>query len=140
MTKFKAMTMDEQVETIEHTTQEAIRIREENRAAEATKAWKRGTLLLEEAERAMQILREYPPLNPLVRPSRITPTDTNGQEAELMAQNSSTRRDIVAQENTSPISAQVGSPVTTTTQRREVKASSEDGYAYHPHRFNHHIR
>jgi hypothetical protein len=50
MTKFKAMTMDEQVETIEHTTQEAIRVREETRAAEA---WKRGTLLLEEVEGAM---------------------------------------------------------------------------------------
>jgi hypothetical protein len=42
MTKFKAMTMDEQVETIEHTTQEAIRVREENIAAEATEAQKGG--------------------------------------------------------------------------------------------------
>jgi hypothetical protein len=48
MTKFKAMTMDEQVETIEHTAQEAIRVREENRAAEETEAQRRGILLLEE--------------------------------------------------------------------------------------------
>jgi hypothetical protein len=32
MTKFKAMTMDEQLETIEHNAQEAIRVRDENRA------------------------------------------------------------------------------------------------------------
>jgi hypothetical protein len=32
MTKFKAMTMDEQVETIEQTIQEALRVREENQA------------------------------------------------------------------------------------------------------------
>jgi len=38
MTKFKEMTMDEQVDTIDHTTQEAIRVREENRATEVTKA------------------------------------------------------------------------------------------------------
>jgi hypothetical protein len=48
MTKFKEMTMDEQVETIEQTTQEALRVREENRAIEATKAQRRGILLLEE--------------------------------------------------------------------------------------------
>jgi hypothetical protein len=38
MTRFKAMSMDEQVETIEKTTQEALRVREENRAVEATEA------------------------------------------------------------------------------------------------------
>ena len=47
MIKFKEMTMDEQVETIEHTSQEAIRVREENQEVEATKAQRRGILLLE---------------------------------------------------------------------------------------------
>ena len=50
MTKFKAMTMDEQVETIEHTSQETIRVREENQAVEATKAQRRGILLPEYAK------------------------------------------------------------------------------------------
>jgi hypothetical protein len=50
MMKFKVMTMDEQVDMIEHTPQEVIRVREETRAAEA---WKRGTLLLEEVKGAM---------------------------------------------------------------------------------------
>jgi hypothetical protein len=35
MKKFKAMSMDEQVETIEKKNQEALRIREENREVEA---------------------------------------------------------------------------------------------------------
>ena len=38
MTKFKAMTMDEKFETIEHTAQEAIRVREENQVVEVNKA------------------------------------------------------------------------------------------------------
>jgi hypothetical protein len=38
MTKFKEMTMDEQVETIEKTTQEALRVREENQATEENEA------------------------------------------------------------------------------------------------------
>ena len=46
-------------------------------------AWKRGKLLLEEAERAMQRLREGPPVNTFVRPSRITHINTNDQEVEL---------------------------------------------------------
>ena len=71
MTKFKEMTMDEQVDTIEHTSQEAIRVREENRAVEATKAQRRGILLLEEANRDMKRLGEDPPLNPLIGPLRI---------------------------------------------------------------------
>jgi hypothetical protein len=73
-TKFKAMTMDEQVETIENTAQESIRIREEIRAVKAVEAWKRGTLLLE-------------------IPSRITPTDTNQGGRTECLKNSSTRRD-----------------------------------------------
>lgn len=80
MTKFKAMTMDEQVETIEKTIQEALRVREENKAVEATEAQRKGILLLEEAERAMQRLGEEPPLNPLIGPLTITSVDTSNHE------------------------------------------------------------
>jgi hypothetical protein len=45
MTRFKVMTMDEQVEN-RKTAQEALRVREENRAVEATEARRRGMLLL----------------------------------------------------------------------------------------------
>jgi len=38
MTRFKSMKIDEQVESIEHTTQESLKFREENIAVEATKA------------------------------------------------------------------------------------------------------
>jgi hypothetical protein len=38
MTRFKEMTTDEQVETIEQTSQKSLKVREENRAVEATEA------------------------------------------------------------------------------------------------------
>jgi len=47
MTKFKEMTMNEKVETIEKTNQESLRVREENIAAEVAEAQRRGILLLE---------------------------------------------------------------------------------------------
>jgi hypothetical protein len=74
------MTMDEQVETIEQTTQEICRVREENKAVEEAKARRRGMLLLEEVERVIQIFGEDPPLNPLIGPLRITSTDTSHPE------------------------------------------------------------
>jgi len=46
MTRFKAMSMDEQVETIEQPTQEDLGVREEIRAVETTRAQRRGLLLL----------------------------------------------------------------------------------------------
>jgi hypothetical protein len=49
MTRFKAMSMDEQVETIIQSTQEALRAREEIRAAETTKVQGRGLVLTPEA-------------------------------------------------------------------------------------------
>jgi hypothetical protein len=36
MTRFKEMTTDEQVETIEQTSQKSLKVREENKAVEAT--------------------------------------------------------------------------------------------------------
>jgi hypothetical protein len=38
ITKFKVMTMDEQVDTIENTTQEVLRVRDKNKVVETTKA------------------------------------------------------------------------------------------------------
>ena len=46
MNKFKAMNMDEQVETIENIAQEAIRVREVNIATKVAEARIRGILLL----------------------------------------------------------------------------------------------
>jgi hypothetical protein len=77
MTKFKAMSMVVQVETIEKTTQETLRVREENRVVEATEARRRGVLLLEEAQRAIQRVEKDPPLNPFIKLLRITPINTN---------------------------------------------------------------
>jgi hypothetical protein len=49
MTRFKSMSMDEEVETIEQSTQEALRAREEIKETETTKAQRRGLLLIEGA-------------------------------------------------------------------------------------------
>jgi len=49
MTKFKAMSMDEQVEKIEQSTQEALRAREEIRATKATKVKNMGLSMTSEA-------------------------------------------------------------------------------------------
>jgi hypothetical protein len=68
------------VETIENTTEESIRVREENRVEEVTKGQKRGILLLEEAKITMQILGEDPTLNLLIGPLINTPTNTNDEE------------------------------------------------------------
>jgi hypothetical protein len=56
MTRFKAMSMDEQVQTIEQMAQEALSFREENRVGEATEAQRRGLMLLEESQRIINQL------------------------------------------------------------------------------------
>ena len=56
------MIMDEQVEMIKQMAQEALRVREENRAVEATKAHRRGMLLLEESQRVIHRLENDPQL------------------------------------------------------------------------------
>jgi hypothetical protein len=78
MTRFKAMSMDEQVETIEKSAQEALRAREEIRAAEATEvqnrglfltpeAQERGFLLMEQAQRVIDQLQNDPDLIEMTR-------------------------------------------------------------------------
>jgi hypothetical protein len=73
MTRFKAMTMDEQVETIEQSAQEALRAREEIRAVKTTEvqgrglfltpeAQKRGLCLMVEAQRVIYQLQNNPEL------------------------------------------------------------------------------
>jgi hypothetical protein len=127
MTRFKAMTMDEQVEMIEQTTQEALRVREENREVEATEARRRGMLLLEEAQRDIQRLEENPPLNPLIEPLRITPADTSNHGEEINGSETIPPEETIDQENPIPMSPQAGSSVTTTAQQRITRASSGMG-------------
>jgi hypothetical protein len=123
MTKFKAMSLDEQVETIEQTTQEALRVRDESRTVEATEARRRGMLLLEEAQRAIQRAEQDPPLNPLIEPLRITPINTNDQEVEPNGSSVTPPTEIVDQEET----VQVRSPITTAVQQRPAGVSSGTG-------------
>lgn len=57
MNRFKAMSMDEQVETIEQSAQEALRAREEIREVEATEVQRRGLLLMEQEQRVIDQLQ-----------------------------------------------------------------------------------
>jgi hypothetical protein len=50
MTRFKAMSMDEQVETIEKLAQEALRAREEIRAEKATEVQNSGLVMTPKAQ------------------------------------------------------------------------------------------
>jgi hypothetical protein len=123
MTKFKVMSLDEQVETIEQTTQEALRVRDERRTIEATEAQRRGMLLLEEAQRAIQRLEQDPPLNPLIEPLRITPINTSDQEVEPNGSSAAPPTEIFDREET----VQVRSPITTAVQQRPAGVSSGTG-------------
>jgi hypothetical protein len=58
MTRFKAMSMDEQVETIEQSAQEALRAREEITKVEIIEAQIRGLFLTPEAQTRGFILME----------------------------------------------------------------------------------
>jgi hypothetical protein len=62
MTRFKAMIMDEKVETIEKSSQEALKVQEEIIVEETTKAQRRGFLLLEGAQRIIDQLQNDPHL------------------------------------------------------------------------------
>jgi hypothetical protein len=65
--RFKAMSMDEQVEMIEQLAQDALRSREEIRASETTKAHRRGFLLIEGAHRIIDRLKNDPDLIEMTR-------------------------------------------------------------------------
>jgi hypothetical protein len=67
---------------------------------------RRGILLLEEVERAMQILGEDPPLNPLIGTLRITPTNTRNREEDLNGSEKIPPEETVDQENPNPMSPQ----------------------------------
>jgi hypothetical protein len=62
MTRFKAMSMDEKVDTIEKSSQEALRVQEEIIVEETTEAQRRGFLLLEGAQRIIDQLQNDPHL------------------------------------------------------------------------------
>jgi hypothetical protein len=62
MTRFKAMSMDEKVETIEKSSQEALRVQEEIIVEETTEAQRRGFLLLEGVQRIIGQLQNDPHL------------------------------------------------------------------------------
>jgi hypothetical protein len=67
MTRLKAMSMDEQVETIEQSTLEALGVREEIIAAETIEAQRREFLLLEGAQRVIDQLQNDPELVEMTR-------------------------------------------------------------------------
>jgi hypothetical protein len=67
MTRFKAMSMDEHVEMIEQSSQEALRSKEEIKASETIEAQRRGFLLIEGAQRIIDQLQNDPDLVEMAR-------------------------------------------------------------------------
>jgi hypothetical protein len=76
---------------------------------------------VEEAQRAMQILGEDPPLNSLIEPMRITPTDTSNREEELNGSETIPPKGTTDQENPKLMSPQAIFLVTTAPQRRTTR-------------------
>jgi hypothetical protein len=108
MTKFKAMTIDDQVETTEKKYQESLMVREENRVAEVVEAQRRGIFLLEEDEKSIARFEREPLLNTLIGPLGITPIRAS-EEVEPTNSNEITPGETVDQENPSPMSPHEGS-------------------------------
>jgi hypothetical protein len=119
MTKFKAMSLDEEVETKEQIAQEALRVRDESKMVEAAEA-RRREMLLEEAQRAIQRAEEDPPLNPLIELLRITPINTNDQEVEPNGSSATPQTEIVDREEI----VQVRSTITVAVQQRPARVST----------------
>jgi hypothetical protein len=82
MTRFKAMSKDEQVETIEQSIQEALRAREEIRATYTIKAQRRGLLLLERAQRIIDQLQNDPNLIDMLRITANDPIERRGDRSD----------------------------------------------------------
>jgi len=85
MTRFKEMSMEEQVKTIEQSSQEAITFRYERREIEVIEAQRRGMLLLEDAQRVIERMQEDAMLDPLIEPLRVTLVEkTNFKEEKII--------------------------------------------------------
>jgi hypothetical protein len=83
LTRFKAMSMDEQVETIEKSAQEALRVQEEIIVTETTEAQRRGFLLLEGAQRIIDQLQNDPDLVEMSRIPTDDPIKSRGEPSGL---------------------------------------------------------
>jgi hypothetical protein len=124
MTRFKAMSMDEQVETIEQSAQEALRVREEIRATETTEAQRRGLLLLEGAQRVIDQLENDPQIIEMMRIPLDDPItireEPNGSESIQL-------EEITGLENPRVPSPQIRSSVTIPTQFESPRTPGETG-------------
>ena len=109
---------------IEQTNQEALRVREENRVVESTKAHRRGMLLLEEAKIFIQRLENDPQL---LEPIRITPHDTINIGEEINGLESTPLEGTVDPENPIVPSPQATSSVIIPSQQDITRTSSETG-------------
>jgi hypothetical protein len=122
MTRFKSMSMDEQFKMIEQRAQEALRVREENRATEAIEAQKRGLLLLEESQRVIQQLEKY---HQLLETMRIIPTNPSNVREELNCSDSTPLEETVSLENPRVPSLQARSSVTIPTHHEIPRTPCE---------------
>jgi hypothetical protein len=127
MTRFKEMSMEEQVDTIEQLAQEALRVRDESRAIEATEAQRRGMLLLEESQRVIERLQDDPMLDPLIEPLRVTLTDTTNFKGEKIGSETILLEGTTDPENPRVLSPQARSLVIIPSQQEIQRTSGEIG-------------
>jgi hypothetical protein len=120
MTRFKAMSMDEQVETIEQSAQEALRAREEIRVAETTEAQRRGLLLLEGAQRIIDQLKNDPDLIEMMRIPTDDPIESRGEPSGLEPMQ---LEEITGSENPEVPPPQIRSPGEISTQPEIARTS-----------------
>jgi hypothetical protein len=83
MTNFKAMSMEEHVETIDKSAQEALISNKGIRAAETTEAQRRGFILLEGAQRIIDQLQNDPDLVYMSRILVDRPIKNKGEPSGL---------------------------------------------------------
>jgi len=83
MTRFKAMSMDEQVEMIEQSSQEALRSKEEIKASKTTEARRRGFILIEGAQIIIHQLQHDLDLVEMTRVPVHDPVEIQGELSGL---------------------------------------------------------
>jgi hypothetical protein len=113
MTMFKAMTMDEQVETIELSSQKSLRFREEIKATETIEAQRRGFLLLQGVQRIIDQLQNNLDLVEMLRIPMYDPITSGGESSGLEPIQI---EEITAPKNSRVPSPQIRSPGTISTQ------------------------
>jgi hypothetical protein len=138
ITNFKAMSVQEQFEIVEHREKATIRARGEVREVEATESAKRGIMLLDEVERVVKIMRQTPFLQTL-EPPRIVPVETDTHATDPNNTKASPPDRIITQDDQSYLQTQVEQLAIARMPQRSSRTPTITGVPPGSYRFNNHI-